>query len=291
MMGQPQAENARLALARGDCAEAVTAITTVAAPVTANQASANPITLAERMRPSEYTAAVLRVIEQRAGATSFHNAIDIGTGSGVLLAALARCGAHELWGTDIDPDSLIVADALLAREAADKSVHLLLSDVWRDVPPLAFNVIVANLPHFPAELPPSPDRNRSWSGGGRLVLDDFLNGIAGFLASDGVVWMTHHALANLADTQRINHDSDRQIAIELQTNDDTLCLRRRRHQVHAAARNVVDQCRSGCEFQLTSLDGSDIQHVVDDGQEVASRIFEQENAFVLRPGYRSVLGE
>lgn len=207
MMGQPQAENARLALARGDCAEAVTAITTVAAPVTANQASANPITLAERMRPSEYTAAVLRVIEQRAGATSFHNAIDIGTGSGVLLAALARCGAHELWGTDIDPDSLIVADALLAREAADKSVHLLLSDVWRDVPPLAFNVIVANLPHFPAELPPSPDRNRSWSGGGRLVLDDFLNGIAGFLASDGVVWMTHHALANLADTQRILADN------------------------------------------------------------------------------------
>ncbi len=175
----------------------------VAALVAASQASADAVTLAERMRPSEYTAAVLRVIELRAGARSFHRAIDIGTGSGVLLAALARCGAQELWGVDIDPDSLIVADALLAREAPDKPLHLLLSDVWRDLAPLSFDVIVANLPHFPADLPPAADRNATWSGGGRLVLDDFLNGIAGFLAKDGVVWMTHHALANLVETQQI----------------------------------------------------------------------------------------
>jgi release factor glutamine methyltransferase len=149
------------------------------------------------MRPSEYTAALLRVIEQRAGSRTIRQAIEIGMGSGVLLAVLARNGAQELWGVDIDPEALVAARTLLAPEAADKPIHLLLGDVWRDVPPLKFDVIIANLPHFPAILPPSPGRNPSWSGGGRRVMDEFLRGLAAHLAIDGVAWMTHHGLAGL----------------------------------------------------------------------------------------------
>lgn len=170
---------------------------------TPNRGAAGPITLPDCMRPSEYTAAVLRVIEQRAGTRTIHRAIEIGIGSGVLLAALSRHGAKELWGVDIDPEALLTAQALLAREAAGKPTHLLLGDVWQEVPPLAFDVIVANLPHFPAQLPPSPGRNANWSGGGRDVLDAFLGGIALHLSLDGVAWMTHHALADLDRSEQI----------------------------------------------------------------------------------------
>ena len=153
------------------------------------------------MRPGEYTAAALRVIGQRATGRPMRRAIEIGTGSGVLLAALGQCGARELWGIDIDPDALRVAGPLLAREAAGKPVHLLLGDVWRGVPLLTFDAIVANLPHFPAVLPPSPGRTPYWSGGGRTVLDAFLDGLGPRLARDGAAWITHHALADLARTR------------------------------------------------------------------------------------------
>lgn len=162
-----------------------------------------PIERADRMRPSEYTAAALRVIEQRAGSRAIRRAIDIGTGSGVLLAALARLGAQELWGVDIDPDALLAAGAMLTREAPDRPRHLLLSDVWRHVPRRTFDVIVGNLPHFPANLPPQPGRNPSWSGGGRGVLDAFLIGLAAHLAIDGVAWATHHALADLDQSKKL----------------------------------------------------------------------------------------
>jgi release factor glutamine methyltransferase len=168
-----------------------------------SRTTTDPIALSNRMRPSEYTAAALRVIEQRARSRKIQRAIDIGTGSGILLAALSRLGAEELWGVDIDPDALLAAEAMLAREALDKPRHLILSDVWHDVPRHSFDVIVANLPHFPANLPPSPGRSPGWSGGGRGVLDSFLIGLAAYLAIDGVAWMTHHARADLHRSEQI----------------------------------------------------------------------------------------
>jgi release factor glutamine methyltransferase len=159
--------------------------------------------LTERMRPSEYTAAVLRVIEQHRGRTPIGRVIDVGVGSGVLLAALSHRGAEELWGVDVDPDAFVIARGLLARQAPGKPVQLLLTDVWEDVPLIPFDIIVANLPHFPAELPPSPGRNPTWSGGGRRVLDAFLHGLANRLAIGGVAWMTHHSLAGTDETEQI----------------------------------------------------------------------------------------
>lgn len=155
------------------------------------------------MRPSEYTAALLRVIEQRAGCQTMGRAIDIGTGSGVLLAALSGQGAGELWGVDVDPDALLMARAVLAAEARGKTVHVVASDVWDAVPPMTFDAVVANLPHFPADMAPSPGRNPSWSGGGRSVLDAFLTGLPRYMAPDGVAWITHHALAGLDRTDAI----------------------------------------------------------------------------------------
>jgi|GEM_PF-265135 len=153
--------------------------------------------LSVRMRPSEYTAALLRVIEQRSPALSIRRTIDIGTGSGVLLAALAHSGATDLWGVDVDPDALRLARALLASEAPGVPVTLLNSHLWNGVPALRFDAVVANLPHYPADVPLSPGRNPSWSGGGRRLLDDFLVGLADHLAPGGVAWITHHALAGL----------------------------------------------------------------------------------------------
>nr|WP_294528676.1 methyltransferase domain-containing protein [uncultured Rhodopila sp.] len=158
---------------------------------------------ADPMQPSQYTAAMLRVIEQRGPLLPIGRAIEIGTGSGVLLAALSRRGAGALWGVDIDPDALAATARLLRQEAGDKPVQLLLGNVWEPVPPLAFDAVIANLPHYPAELQAQDGRGSRWSGGGRRALDVFLHGLAAHLSAGGAAWITHHALVGLEQTRDI----------------------------------------------------------------------------------------
>ena len=153
------------------------------------------------MRPSEYTAAVLRTIEQRSVARLPGRAIDVGVGSGVLLAAMAAAGATELWGVDVDPSAVQLTRANLQREARAKNATILQSDLWREVPAIRFDTVVANLPHFPAEHVPSNGRHSSWSGGGRSMLDRFLDGLPARLTTRGVAWITHHALVGLDRTR------------------------------------------------------------------------------------------
>ena len=59
------------------------------------------ITLAS-LRPSEYTAALIQALQARRATVSGARALEIGSGSGVVLAALAELGAASLCGVDIE---------------------------------------------------------------------------------------------------------------------------------------------------------------------------------------------
>lgn len=130
-----------------------------------------------------------------------HAVLDVGVGSGVLLAALARLGAQDLWGVDIHPEALISADQLLAEVASDHTRHLLQGDMWHPIAPeQKFNVIVANLPHFPAHVS-VPDRPKTWTGGeGRKMIDRFIEALPHKLTQDGVAFITHHDLVGMNHT-------------------------------------------------------------------------------------------
>ena len=69
-----------------------------------------------------------------------------------------------------------------------------------------FDLIVANLPHFPMERSDVPGRLPSWSAGGsngRALLDPFLEGLDEHLAADGRAIITHNAFVDLDRSREI----------------------------------------------------------------------------------------
>ena len=71
------------------------------------------------------------------------NALDLGTGSGILAIALAKLGAQEIWATDNDPIALDEAQKnTVANQTAQ---YIQLSDASVESLPLPFALVVANL--------------------------------------------------------------------------------------------------------------------------------------------------
>jgi methylase of polypeptide subunit release factors len=72
--------------------------------------------------------------------------------------------------------------------------------MWSPVAGRRFDLIVANLPHFPMERSDVPGRLPSWSAGGtngRALLDPFLEGLDAHLAADGRAIITHNGFVDL----------------------------------------------------------------------------------------------
>jgi len=65
------------------------------------------------------TRACLEEIEAVVGMGGIDSALDVGTGSGVLAAALARLGVPRVVALDVDPAAIAVARANLRRNAAE----------------------------------------------------------------------------------------------------------------------------------------------------------------------------
>lgn len=71
------------------------------------------------------------------------NALDVGTGSGILAIALVKLGAKELLALDVDPVALKVARENLRCNYVEKNVHLSEAKLGRIR--RSFPVVVANL--------------------------------------------------------------------------------------------------------------------------------------------------
>lgn len=152
------------------------------------------------LRPSEYTAALIQVLQARPGVVRGSTALEIGSGSGVVLAALGTLGAVSLCGIDIEEDAVTSGMLLLAELGHGKTAEFYLGDMWLPVADRSFDLIVANLPHFPMERSDVPGRLPTWSAGGtdgRVLLDPFLEGLARHLAPEGRAIITHNAFIGL----------------------------------------------------------------------------------------------
>jgi release factor glutamine methyltransferase len=157
-----------------------------------------------QFRPSQYTATLLQVIEQQCLGRRMTSVLDIGVGSGVLLAALAKLGAQQLWGVDISEAAVESSERLLAATQPNIPRRLLIGDMWSPLPvEQDFDVILANLPHFPAQVS-EKDRPPGWTGGdGRRLIDRFIGALPKRLARSGVAYFTHHDLVGYPDTVRL----------------------------------------------------------------------------------------
>jgi len=128
--------------------------------------------------PSDYSALIIRHLMRHPSLAQGRQVLDLGTGSGVLAGAALQLGAAEVVATDLDHDALHLAENRLARIVPEARVQLCQGAMWDAVAPDAqFDLVLANLPNFPAGKLESGTRGALWSVGGadgRKVLDPFL---------------------------------------------------------------------------------------------------------------------
>jgi len=163
-------------------------------------------------RPSEYTGFLIHAVQ---AATAGHplgrplarplgRVVEIGVGSGAVLASLAGCGATSLTGTDVDPGAILATQRLM--DSLRQPVELACGDLWAPLAGRRFDLVLANPPHFPMLAPGYAGRPPQWSFGGpdgRLVMDQLLRGMPKHLAKDGYAYVVHSAFLGLAATNRL----------------------------------------------------------------------------------------
>lgn len=111
-------------------------------------------------------------------------AFDIGAGTGVLAAVLARRGIKRIVATDQDPRALACARENIARLGLGAQVEVVRADLF---PPGKAPLIVCNPPWIPAR-PSSPIEHAIFDPGSRM-LRGFLGGLAEHLEPGGEGWL------------------------------------------------------------------------------------------------------
>ena len=156
-------------------------------------------------QPTEYTAALLHLLQRRAPRAALAEVLEIGTGSGVVLAQLLALGAGRALGIDIEEEAVRCSRRLVNEQGDGARAEIVRGDLWEPCGGRRFDLIAANLPQFPVHRPIEDGRLPSWSGGGpdgRALIDRFLAGLPVHLAPGGRVFMTHNEFADRALTEQ-----------------------------------------------------------------------------------------
>lgn len=117
-------------------------------------------------------------------------AFDIGAGTGVIGAVLARRGVQRVVATEVDPRALACARDNLARLVPTGQCEVLEADLF---PPGQAPLVVCNPPWLPGR-PASPIEHAIYDDGSRM-LKGFLAGLAAHLAPGGEGWLVLSDLA------------------------------------------------------------------------------------------------
>jgi SAM-dependent methyltransferase len=117
-------------------------------------------------------------------------AFDIGTGTGVLAAVLARRGVRQVIATDQDERALACARDNIQRLGLGAQVEVVQADLF---PPGHAPLVVCNPPWLPAR-PSSPLEHAIYDPDSRM-LRGFLGGLAEHLAPGGEGWLILSDLA------------------------------------------------------------------------------------------------
>ncbi len=125
-----------------------------------------------------------------AASTASGVAFDIGTGTGVLAAILARRGFARVIATDQDPRALACARENLARLGLARHVEVVEADLF---PEGRAAVVVCNPPWIPAR-PSAPLEHGIYDLDSRMLLG-FLAGLPAHLAPGGEGWLILSDLA------------------------------------------------------------------------------------------------
>ena len=117
---------------------------------------------------------------------------DIGTGSGVLAAILAKRGTNHIIATDTNPVAIATAAANFARLNVTEQISLSEQDLF---PEGCADLIVCNPPWLPAK--PSSLIETALYDPNSQMLRAFLSGVAIHLSAHGQAWLIMSNLAEL----------------------------------------------------------------------------------------------
>ena len=170
-------------------------------------------------------------------------AFDIGTGTGVLAAVLARRAVPHIVATDQDPRALTCARDNLTRLGLTDLVEVVQADLF---PEGNAQLVVFNPPWVPAR-PTSPIEQSIYDPESRMLYG-FLKGLAAHLAPEGEGWLL---LSDLAEH------------LELRTRAELLAAFEQARLVvigktdvrptHPRASDQADPLRAARAAELTSL--------------------------------------
>ena len=136
----------------------------------------------------------------RAPLTAPELAFDLGTGTGVVAAVLARRGVARVVATDLSPRALACARDNLVRLGFDDRVEVCQADLY---PPGRAPLVVCNPPWLPGKVS-SPLDAAVYDPGSRM-LRGFVDGLATHLTPGGEGWLV---LSDLAERVQLRSRED-----------------------------------------------------------------------------------
>lgn len=170
-------------------------------------------------------------------------AFDIGVGTGVLSAVLARRGATQVVGTDMSERALACALDNLQRLGLQNQVQLLQTDLF---PPGQAAVVVCNPPWLPAR--PTSLLEQAVYDEGSQMLQGFLKNLPTHLCEGGEGWLI---LSDLAEHLGLR---TRETLLGWIANAGLKVLGRTDVKpVHAKAQDATDPLHAARSAELTSL--------------------------------------
>ncbi|MCW3481865.1 class I SAM-dependent methyltransferase [Neisseriaceae bacterium JH1-16] len=170
-------------------------------------------------------------------------AFDIGTGTGVLAALLARRGVERVVATDQDPRALACARDNLGRLGLKKRVDVVEADLF---PEGRAPLVICNPPWLPAK-PSSPIEYAVYDPESRMLCG-FLNGLAAHLEPGGEGWLI---LSDLAE--HLGLRTREQLLALIEAAGLTVLGRLDIRPQHARAHDADDALFAARSAEVTSL--------------------------------------
>ena len=179
-------------------------------------------------------------------------AVEIGVGSGVLSAILAKRGIPHIVATDLDARALACAEENLQRLGYGQQVRLVRADLFpttaattADAPAQA-DLILCNPPWLPA-IPTSPVEAAVYDPDSQM-LRRFLAGVAERLTANGEAWLI---LSDIAE--HLGLRSRDELLAWIQAADLTVAARLDTRPRHPKTRNNTDALHKARSQEITSL--------------------------------------
>jgi release factor glutamine methyltransferase len=138
-------------------------------------------------------------VTREGGFARGRDVLDVGTGSGALALAAARCGASSVTAVDVSLRSVVATWLNSRLHRARVTVHR--GDLFDPVAGRRFGLVMANPPYVPAASArlPRHGMGRCWDAGpdGRVLIDRICAGVPHVLAPGGDVLLVHSAVCDV----------------------------------------------------------------------------------------------